>query len=251
MGRKSRAKQAHRAVKARGAAPEDLSALVDRLARGEAGPEVTADQACAIAEALTEELEEGTRMRAEVARARGMTIACGVGCAACCEEPVLVYLPEAHRIARFLARPDSRAAREAFVSGHARWRAGLGDAPERLAELAVRDADRDAYEALHRATWRRGVACAFLVDGACSVYPARPLVCRNAHAIETSERCSGKSLVPATRLTFGPVDDFLGRAAFLLRQAHDRMEGARAGRSEALPDLVKGLLDQGERGERG
>lgn len=239
MGKRSRAKRARAAAPS----PGELAALVDRLARGEAGAKVTRDQAVAIACALAEELDDGTRLRAEAARAKGMTIACGRGCAACCEEPVLAYLPEALRVARFLARPENRAAREAFSSGYARWREGLGDAPERLADLAERDADRDRYEALHRQTWRRAVPCAFLVDGACSVYEARPLVCRNAHAIDGSERCSGASPVPATRLTFGPVEDFLGRAAYLIRQAHDQMQGARPGRQEALPDLVRRLLD--------
>src|SRR5205823_414835 len=96
------------------------------------------------------------------------------------------------------------------------------DAPERLAALAEDPARAAEYRAAHVAQWRRRVLCAFNRGGDCTIYPARPLVCRNAHAVETSERCFGDHPGgrPAVRLGFAPLDEFLARTRQLLRAAH-------------------------------
>jgi Fe-S-cluster containining protein len=118
----------------------------------------------------------------------------------------------------------------------------VGDAPVRLADLFARR-DRAGYEAAHVAQWRRRVPCAFLDGGDCTIYPVRPIACRNAHAIETNQRCFGDhpALVPASRLAFGPLDQFVRRADGLLAAAHAALGGER-GRAEALCDLVARLL---------
>ena len=180
---------------------------------------------------------------AEMARRELHHIACARGCTGCCEEPVVVYLPEAAIIAEWLRRPDNARARGAFLAAFERWRAAVGDAPEQLAALTGRDEDRPAYEALHRAQWRRRVPCAFLVAGDCAVYPVRPLVCRSANALGTSAHCVGDAepFVPATRLTYRPVDDLLARASSLLRAVHNATSD-RPNQSESVCVLVHRLL---------
>ena len=61
--------------------------------------------------------------------------------------------------------------------------------------IAESDAPGDAEPVVlsHRA-WmtqvlRRGAMCAFNHDGACSIYPVRPAICRKVHALFTSEFC--------------------------------------------------------------
>jgi Fe-S-cluster containining protein len=202
---------------------------------------VTDDEGVAIAEALHAELDEGTIDRAALAETRGLPIACERGCNACCEELVIVELPEALAVAHWLATDEGAAARAAFLEAYPRWRAAAGDAIDAVATLAHDDTRRDEYEALHRAQWRKRLLCAFNQDGDCTIYPARPLVCRNAHAVETRERCVAGSPIPARRLTFPLVDGFLERSAFLLRATHRAMTG---GPAEALCSAVHRLLTQ-------
>jgi len=181
-------------------------------------------------------------VRSAAAEARGLPLACARGCNACCEEPVIVEEPEALAAARWLESEEGAAARARFGDGYARWRAQAGDAPERLAALSADGNAREAYEAEHRALWRKRVLCAFNLDGECAIYPVRPLLCREAHAVETRARCAADSLVPARRLTFRPVDEFMGRAAFLLRAVH---RAVRERPAEPLPAAVNRLLQTG------
>ncbi|MSP62085.1 MAG: hypothetical protein EXR72_17475 [Myxococcales bacterium] len=230
-----------------------LAALVEELA-GDPGygagtrrfpRPVATDDAIAITRALERELDEGTAMRAEMALREFHHIACARGCTGCCEEPVVVYLPEAAIVAGWLSRPENRRVRGAFLAAYERWRFAVGEVPEQLAALTERDEDRPAYEAQHRAQWRRRVPCAFLDEGDCTIYPVRPLVCRSANAVGTSARCvapgPGEAFVPATRLTYRPVDDLLARASSLLRAVHNATSD-RPNRSESLCVLVHRLL---------
>ena len=183
------------------------------------------DDGAAVAEALSEEMDGGTAMRAELAARQGHRIACGPGCSACCEIMVMIYRPEAVRIARWLGRPENAGARAAFLAAYGPWRAAVGDAPERLTELFV-GGEAAAYDELHMAHWRRRVLCAFNREGRCSIYEVRPLACRNAHALETADRCRADSARPAEAVSFVPLDEFVHNATRLLRAAHNA-SGAR------------------------
>src|SRR5215470_17421525 len=96
---------------------------------------VTPGDAADIATHLHGQVDRGTRARADVARRDGVVLACKLGCTGCCEELVLVKLPEALAVARWLLLPENAAARATFLAGYGRWRAAVGDAPERLADL--------------------------------------------------------------------------------------------------------------------
>ncbi len=122
------------------------------------------------------------------------------------------------------------------------WKAATGSTAGQMADCSAKG-DRAAYMELHVAHWRKRIMCAFNRDGACSIYPARPLTCRNAHAVETSALCSGANdgTRPAQRLEFAPLDDYLSSANKALRAAHYAL-GEQRNRPAALCEAVYGQL---------
>jgi len=229
----------------------DLGALVDQLLSDDAYASgrrsfprtVTPDDAVEITRYAHDQIDAGTRARAEAAQRNGFRIACGRGCRKCCAEPVHVYAAEALAIARWLDLPENAAARAAFLEAYPRWREAVGDAPERLSDLAAAK-DWDTYVAAQTTELRKGILCAFnAADGDCLIHPVRPAVCRNAHAVDTSDYCgadhpSGK---PATHLQFIPLDQFLQRNGSLERAMHHALGGARS-RPESVCVAVHRLL---------
>jgi len=151
----------------------------------------------------------------------------------------MIYRPEAVRVARFLQQPDNAPALAAFVAAYPAWKAAIGDTPATLSALA--SGEPGAYLDAHVAGWRKRVMCAFNQDGACTIYEVRPITCRGAHAVDTSERCNGASPVPAKRANFVPLDQFITRTRALLKATHHAIGGPR-GRLEALPNIVHHLL---------
>jgi Fe-S-cluster containining protein len=222
----------------------DLDRLMGELYEGSAA-EIDAEEAIALALHFDAEVDRGVAVREEIARRDGIRIACHRGCNGCCEELVLVEEPEALVVARWLARPESAAARERFLAAYPVWRAAVGEDPERLSAL-VEAGDQGAYDEAHRQNWRRGIRCAFNGDeGECTIHPARPMTCRYGHAVETHERCSGANTgPPAARLAFVPLDDFMKTVKRVLRSAHEAMGNPRH-RPEALCIAVHRLLRAG------
>jgi len=155
---------------------------------------------------------------------------------------VLVFLPEAHAIAAWLNEPEQQAVREAFLAAYPRWKRAVGGALKQLAALEA-SGDTEAFLTAHRAQWRRRVLCAFNRDGDCTIYPVRPTSCRNAHAVETHELCSGANTGerPAQRLAFPPLDQFRSRVGQVLCAAHHAMGGRRR-EPESVCDAVSRLL---------
>jgi Fe-S-cluster containining protein len=236
---------------------EELGRLMERLTaqpeyalgtRRFAGP-VSDEDAAEIAEAMQRELSRGLEKREELARRKRLRIVCERGCNVCCEELVIVYLPEALAVARWLESAAGAQARAQFLDKYPRWRAAAGDGPEREAELNADWQRRAEYEVAHKEQWKKRVMCAFNHDGACSIYPVRPMLCREGHAVDTNARCCvDVALVdPPRRLTFAPVEDFMSRANVLMRSAHNAIAGnekasTRVNRAEALCELVYRLI---------
>ncbi len=149
--------------------------------------------------------------------------------------------PEAIRVARWLQLPENRAVKDAFLQRFPEWRARVGDGPERLSALTEQK-NQEVYNAAHQAEWRKRVMCAFNEDGACTIYPVRPHTCRNGHAVDTAERCSGGNTgPPATRLAFVPLDQFVARAN---RMLHATANALGVPKSESLCVAVERLLRQ-------
>ena len=121
----------------------------------------------------------------------GERISCRKGCSACCRvQPVPVTPPEALALARLvdaLPEPRRRAAHTSFAAARDRLRAaGLYDVFIRRDPGLTRKA---ATAAAHRYIGL-GLACPFLVDDACSIYPDRPFVCRQYFVTSPPELCA-------------------------------------------------------------
>jgi Fe-S-cluster containining protein len=98
----------------------------------------------------------------------GAPIACRAGCSFCCHVRVEVLAHEAIALFRYLRSqiPEEQA--------------------QAIAAKVVANADRLATMTPEQHTAAR-VQCAFLVNGRCSAYPARPLACAGFHSLNVSE----------------------------------------------------------------
>ncbi|MFO0576584.1 MAG: hypothetical protein U1A78_21470 [Polyangia bacterium] len=211
---------------------------------------VERDEGADLAEQLMAQVDRACAARSQVSARQGLPIVCSRGCSGCCEELVLVYLPEAAAVTRYLMRPENHAARDAFLAGFPAWQKAVGDAAVRMSECVARG-DNKGYVERHQAQWRRRILCAFNRDGECTVYPVRPLACRNAHAVETPTRCSGANVSgpPAARVEYQPLDEYLRGARTVLIAAHHAMGGERR-RPQALCEAVHRLLQSALAAER-
>jgi hypothetical protein len=200
---------------------------------------VSVEDAIAIAAALQDQVDTGVEARAAAIAAQGMVLACKRGCTGCCEEPIMVFRPEAVQVARWLQRPENAAAREAFAAAYPDWKQRSGDTPAKLSRLYA--GEPEPYVEAHIEGWSRRVMCAFNQGGDCTIYPVRPITCRGGHALNTSEHCHGAATRPASRASFVPLDQFIARTRKLLAATHNAV-GGRSGRVEALCDAVHHLL---------
>jgi Fe-S-cluster containining protein len=224
----------------------DLTSSPDYVSGRRAYPRsLDPGDATLITRKVHEAIDEGTEVRARKARESGHTIACAPGCHACCEQPILAWLPEVLRVVEHLERPEHASVKAAFLAAYPRWREALGDDVARIAELTAAG-DRDAHVRAHFQAWTKRVLCAFNHGGLCSIYEARPLVCRTYHALDTPDPCradddSGRA--PAF-LQFKPLDDFVKRARALGTAMHHALGGERQ-RTLALCQAVYERLTPG------
>jgi Fe-S-cluster containining protein len=115
------------------------------------------------------------RIAVDDAAKAGSPVSCKAGCGACCRHLVPLSEPEAFDLAdmvRAMPEPRRAAVLEKFAEARSRladlWPALLGAGETTEAEMA----------ALKRAYFALKVPCPFLADESCSIYDARPLVCR-------------------------------------------------------------------------
>ena len=200
---------------------------------------VRLDEAAEVAAFLHEQVDDGVEARAEAVAQAGQKIACARGCNGCCEEPIMVFRPEAARVWRWLERPENKPVRTAFLAAYPQWKAQIGKTADKLSELYATDSKN--YVTHHIEAWRQGVLCPFNRDGECTIYAVRPVICRTGHALETNEHCSGSAEGSAKRATFVPLDNFVARARYLLVATHNATSGTRS-RPQALPHAVHAML---------
>lgn len=200
---------------------------------------VSLADAATIAAGMQEQVDQGVDARGQAIASQGMVLACKRGCNGCCEEPIMIFRPEAANVARWLQQPENAGVRDAFLAAYPAWKERVGDAPARLTALFA--GDPGDYIAAHIEGWAEGVMCAFNRDGDCTIYPVRPITCRNGHALNTSEYCTGAATQPAARASFVPLDQFIARTRKLLAAAHNAVGGP-TGRVEALCNVVHDML---------
>jgi Fe-S-cluster containining protein len=101
-------------------------------------------------------------------------IACQTGCDSCCYNQVELTPPEALLIGHHIAQHFSQAEKDLLL-----------DHVARIMEIIK------AMDRAQSAARRREIPCPLLRQRTCSVYPARPLVCRAMHGLDR-ERCEAE-----------------------------------------------------------
>ena len=184
------------------------------------------DDATFIAGTLQGAVDDGCEVRAKKIADDGMKLACSLGCTYCCEQPILVWLPEAMRVAEWLGRPENAEALRGFLEAYPGWHERIGEATAKVGETTA-TGDRMAILKVFLAAFQKRVLCAFNRDGKCSIYPVRPIVCRHHHALETSEHCNADDESDGRRgfVVFKPLDDFVERARMLNTSMHHALGG--------------------------
>jgi Fe-S-cluster containining protein len=151
----------------------------------------------------------------------GENVPCGKGCAACCSYLVPLSAPEALCMGRELgplSETADRTTARALTDAAGKIIAGWPESP-----FAQSDSDDSTetgdIEAVGRWYASLELPCAFLSEGACTIYDKRPLACREHAVLGTSADCQGFSPDTGTRLEL-PVKilDALGQVAADLEQ---------------------------------
>lgn len=127
----------------------------------------------------------------ELARLRsedGIIPSCKAGCYHCCRYHILTNIVEAQTLAQYIKRELSIEQIDDLRLRTQQWHQWDNSRPGRSAAVIDEQADLSAYE--H--------CCPLVVNGVCSVYPVRPVVCR-AHFVSSHPRCCGAVNDPGSR----------------------------------------------------
>jgi Fe-S-cluster containining protein len=109
--------------------------------------------------------DEVNRLRS----ADGITPTCKKGCCYCCRYYILTNVAEAHTLAQYVKRDMSADQISDLRTRTLQWHAWDNSRPGRYPAADI-DARTDLSNYDH--------GCPLLVNGACSAYPVRPVVCR-------------------------------------------------------------------------
>jgi Fe-S-cluster containining protein len=155
------------------------------------------------------------------ARDSGDNVPCAKGCAACCSYLVPLSAPEALCMGRelgSLAESSDQITARALTDAAGKILASWHESP--FAQDDSGDSsDGGDIEAVGRWYASLELPCAFLSEGACTIYDKRPLACREHAVLGTSAHCQGFSPDRGSRLEL-PVNilDALGQVAADLEQ---------------------------------
>jgi Fe-S-cluster containining protein len=130
-----------------------------------------------------------TRMAEQAVEKQGQKISCKKGCGACCRWMVPISEVEARRIRELVESfPEPRRSQvlSRFAEALRRFdQAGLLDQLRTRAQWS--DAD---YKRIEVRYFLQGIACPFLEDESCSIYPDRPVTCREFLVTSPAEKCA-------------------------------------------------------------
>ncbi len=154
----------------------------------------------------------------------GKTVSCRKGCSACCRRQAIpVTPPEAYalwRLVEDLPEPRRGEVKERFAEGVRRFReSGL----DRIYLRRDPPPSQDELITAGRSYFRLDLACPFLDADACSIHPARPIVCRQYLVTSPAELCDNpfeNSIEPvplaAARATLQAAEEVLGTPQYML-----------------------------------
>lgn len=126
-------------------------------------------------------------------REGGRCVSCRVGCGACCRQVVPISEDEAVSLLEWMDRlPEEQ--RQVI---DARFQRALAQLEENGMLEATRKAnlneDREAGLRFSLDYFHAGVACPFLINESCGIYPIRPLKCREYLVTSPAENCQKPS----------------------------------------------------------
>jgi Fe-S-cluster containining protein len=110
----------------------------------------------------------------------GVIPSCHRGCFSCCRQRISTPLPEAYTIGQYIKRNFKKNELEDLKSRVTAWHLWMEQELPRHLQKGM-DADTALYN--------YGPFCPLLVDGACSIYPVRPLVCRGHYVSSDARSC--------------------------------------------------------------
>lgn len=136
---------------------------------------------------------------------------CGEGCAHCCRQVIVIHSAEQFAIARYVKEHFSEAQLEAARERLRSWFAYFdANTP---AGQSIDGGELQAFGRKHAAD---GMNCPFLVDSRCSIYPARPLICRTYSVNDSPDQCDATPYRPGSTEGYAAQDQgvaAIGKAA--------------------------------------
>jgi len=155
----------------------------------------------------------------ELARLRtedGIFSSCKLGCCYCCSHHVLASILEAHTLALFIKRELSLEEVEALRTRTRQWHEWDNSRPGRYPSPRLEmQTDLSNYE--HR--------CPLVVDGACIVYPVRPIVCRTHFVSSPPLFCREANYPQSTEEAPVALSSVLTETSPFSMAIRDRIEG--------------------------
>lgn len=138
----------------------------------------------------------------------GKKVSCKKGCGACCRQLVAISGVEADELAQLVAAmPPERqlVIRARFDEAISKLvDAGLIDGNTPVGDRTLIASDYGSRAAslqeLARRYFKLQIPCPFLEEESCSIYPDRPLICREYHVTSPAERCARLFEQPIERI---------------------------------------------------
>jgi len=147
--------------------------------------DVAAVELIPVYQAITDKVVSNNAQESE---ANGKAISCRAGCGSCCNQMVPVTLLEAEHLSKVVKRmpePKQSRVRQRFKAIEEKMQTtGLA---QEMAIIAEYDAQRQRELAI--AYFKMGEACPFLESQSCSIYPDRPLECREFLVTSDPKHC--------------------------------------------------------------
>jgi Fe-S-cluster containining protein len=129
----------------------------------------------------------------------GQPISCKAGCGACCRLMVPLNLFEAEALATWIcSQPEARQQELAQRFENVLVKLAAAGLVDRMASEDWRVQSDSALKVVND-YFSAQVPCPFLVDESCSIYPIRPLICREYLVTSPAEHCSDLAM-PVTRV---------------------------------------------------
>lgn len=122
----------------------------------------------------------------------GHSVTCHQGCSACCHQPVGGPIAESFLIAEYL--DQNPILKENFLEKYFGWRKQVNPDKytERMNRLGERVSPRPNEREVQKAVQSFSAyspACPFLESDGCSIYPVRPLACRQHLSVDNPKKC--------------------------------------------------------------